>query len=135
MHIHLFVSDFAPARNRLKSELKDVLDTNTVILHQDADAFNDIIPAAYNEPVATVIMPANTTELSRLAQSEFSWERSKNILILPVEEPETLKLAGLMRPIFITNIDDDFSKVILILKHIKDRFEMDIQNPRIPKED
>ncbi len=135
MQIHLFVSDFAQARNRLKTELKDILDTNTVILHQDADAFDGIIPVTYNEPVASVIMPANTEDLSRLALSEFSWERSKNILILPDEEPETLKLAGLMRPVFTTTMDDDFSKVVLILKHIKERFEMDIQNPRIPKED
>ncbi len=133
MQIHLFVSDFAPARNRLKTELKDVLDTNTVIRHQDADAFDCIIPFTYNEPVASVIMPANTEELSRLAQGQFSWERSKNILILPDEEPETLKLAGLMRPIFIANMDDDFSKVVLILKHIKDRFEKRYSKPANPQ--
>jgi len=60
---------------------------------------------------------------------KYFWSRSKNILILPDEEPETLKLAGLIRPVFITGMEDDFSKMVLILKHIKERFEMDIQKP------
>jgi hypothetical protein len=129
MQIHLFVSDSAPARNRIKAELKKTLRTNTAIHHQSPDDFHGITVGADNEPITSVIMPANNKELSRLAEIKDFWSRSKNILILPDEEPETLKLAGLIRPIFITIMDDDFSKVVLILKHIKDRFEMNIQKP------
>jgi len=129
MQIHLFISDTAPARDRIKAELKKILATNTAIHHQSPDDFHPITTGAYNEPIASVVMPANNKELSRLAQIKYFWSSSKNILILPDEAPETLKLAGLIRPVFITNMEDDFSKVVLILKHIKDRFEMDIQTP------
>jgi len=129
MQIHLFVSDAAPARDRIKAELGKNLPANTLIYHQSPDDFHRITTGAYNEPIASVIMPANNEELYRLAQIKYFWSRSKNILILQDEAPETLKLAGLIRPVFITTMEDDFSKVVLILKHIKDRFEMDIQKP------
>ena len=128
MQIHLFVSDAAPARNRIKAELKKILSTNTAIHHQSPDDFHGITLGADNEPITSVIMPANNEELSRLAQIKDFWSKSKNILILPDEEPETLKLAGLIRPVFITTMEDDLSTVVLILNHIKDRFEGDIQN-------
>lgn len=128
MQIHLFISDTALNRNRLNAELKDILDTNTVIEHQNADGFDYVMPCAYNEPIASVVMPVDNIELSRLTQIKFFWERSKNILILPDEETETLKLANRIRPVFITNMDDNFSNVSLILLHIKERYEMDIQN-------
>ena len=129
MQIHLFVSDSAPARDRIKAELEKNLPANALIYHQSPDDFHRITTGAYNEPITSVIMLANNKELSRLAQIKYFWSSSKNILILPDEEPETLKLAGLIRPVFITSMEDDFSKVVLILKHIKDRFEMDIQKP------
>ncbi len=129
MQIHLFISDAAPDRNRLKAELKHVLDANTVIEHQNADSFDGIASCAYNEPIASVIMPVDNNELSQLTQFSFFKDRSKNILIIPAEEPETLKLANSIRPVFITTSEDDFSNVTSILKHIKNRFEKDIQNP------
>ncbi len=129
MQIHLFISDSAPARDRIKVELEKILRTNTAIHHQSPDDFHGITVGADNEPITSVIMPANNKELFRLAQIKDFWSRSKNILILLDEEPETLKLAGLIRPVFITTMEDDFSKVVLILQHIKDRFEMDIQKP------
>jgi hypothetical protein len=126
MQIHLFVSDSAPVRNRIKAELEKNLLATTIIDHQIPDDFHRMNTDAYNEPIASVVMPSNNKELSKLAQIKYFWSRSKNILILPDEEPETLKLAGLIRPVFITGMEDDFSKVVLILKHIKERFEMDI---------
>jgi len=129
MQIHLFVSDSAPARDRIKAELEKNLPANALIYHQSPDDFHRITTGAYNEPITSVIMLANNKELSRLAEIKDFWSRSKNILILQDEEPETLKLAGLIRPVFITTMEDDFSKVVLILKHIKDRFEMNIQKP------
>jgi hypothetical protein len=129
MQIHLFVSDSAPARIRIKAELEKNLPANTIIYHQSPDDFHRITIGAGNEPIASVVRPANNKELSQLAQIKNFWSRSKNILILPDEAPETLKLAGLIRPVFITGQEDDFSKVVLILKHIKNRFEIDIQKP------
>lgn len=127
MQIHLFVSDSAPARDRIKAQLENSLPANALIYHQSPDEFHRITTGAYNEPITSVIMQANNKELSRLTKIKYFWSRSKNIIILPDEEPETLKLAGLIRPIFITTMDDDFSKVVLILKHIKDRFKMEVQ--------
>lgn len=129
MQIHLFVSDSAPARDRIKAQLEKNLPANALIYHQSPDDFHRITTGAYNEPITSVIMPANNKELSRLTQIKYFWSKSKNIIILPDEEPETLKLAGFIRPIFITTMDDDFSKVVLILKHIKDRFKMEVQKP------
>jgi hypothetical protein len=127
MQIHLFISDSAPSRNRLKAKLQDILLTGTVIKYQNPDAFGRIIPRDYNETVASVIMAANTEELSRLAQIKFFWDRSKNILILPDKESETIKLAHKIRPVFMTSMDSDFSEVVLILEHITHRFSADIQ--------
>jgi hypothetical protein len=133
MQIHLFISGSALARNRIKAELKKMIRSNTTTNHQTPNDFHSITIEPYNEPIASVIMPANNKELFQLTQIKDFWSKSKNILILPDEEPETLKLANSIRPVFITNIDDDFSNVALILKHIKNRFEIDIKKSVNPK--
>ena len=128
MQIHLFISDIAPARNRLKAKLQDIMQSDNVIEHQNPDAFGRIIPRDYNETIASVIMVANTKELSRFAKIDLFWKNSKNILILPNEKPEIIKLAHSIRPVFMTSTDSDFSEVALILEHLTYRFGADLQN-------
>jgi hypothetical protein len=128
MQIHLYLSDSAPARNRLKEKLQDILHACTVIEHQIQDTLRRTIPLDYNEPVTSVVMVANNRELFQLAKDKLFWGNSKNILIIPDQGFETIKFANDLRPVFITSMNSDFSEVVLILEHIMHRCWTDIQN-------
>jgi hypothetical protein len=123
MQIHLFISDYALGQNRLKDELQEILNDCTMIRYQTPKSFGQMISSNYQDPVVSVIMIGKKDELSLLSEIEFFWDRSKTILILPDEEPETIKLANKVRPVLTINMDADFSNVVSFIEHIKKRSE------------
>ena len=124
MQIHLFISKKAQTGNRLKAALSDALKTNPVIQYNAPNAFGSVIPAAYDVPAIAVIMVSEHEELAELAEMRGVWDRFKTILVIPNGEPETIRLADQLHPIFLTCMSSDFAEVATILDHIKKDFEL-----------
>jgi hypothetical protein len=122
----MFISEQAPAKNRLETVLKTTVHVKAIIHYYSPKAFGCVIPASYNEAAIAVIMAAKREELVLLTRSKDLWERFKTILILPNDNPEIISLALSFRPIYIVYMDDDFSGIVSILEHIKKHFNEDV---------
>ncbi len=131
MQIHLYLSDSAPARKKLKDKLQNILQASTVIEHQSIDTLKRTILGGHNEQVVSVIMVENNIELLQLAKINLFWGNSKNIIIIPDYKPETTKLANALRPVFMTNMNSSFAEIVLILEHIKNRYDSVIQKDQL----
>ncbi len=121
MHIHLFISEKAPAGERLRAALRDVLSGLSVIQYSRIEAFDQVIPSHFNEAAVAVVMVGENEELARLADKKGILEKTRTILILPDNGKEALTMGHLLRPRFLTFMSSDFSDVAAVLTHIKSR--------------
>jgi hypothetical protein len=129
MQVHIFISEKAHAGDRLISALQSIMSSNPVIQYHRADTFGRMVSPTSKEPIIAVIMVGENEELTLLSESKGIWDRFKTIIVLQNDDQETINLCLSLRPIFITYMDSDFSEVTNILDHIKNRSEIDFQNP------
>jgi hypothetical protein len=125
----MFISEKANAVDRLISALQPIMSSNSVIQYHAPDTFGRVVSPVSKEPAVAVIMVRDKEELALLSEREGIWNRFKTILVIQDDDQETINLGLSLHPIFITYMDSDFSEVADIIDHIKNRAELDFQNP------
>lgn len=76
------------------------------------------MPTVYGGLDVAIVMVSDSGELTALSKMMWFWERVKTILILPDNEPETIKTAHALRPCYIKFMDGHFNDVATVVEHI-----------------
>ena len=128
MYIQLFISDHATEGDRLLAVLRKAIPETPIIQYHGTGAVGRVVPTAFNEKIAAVIMVSGREELASLARMNKTWERFKTILVVPDGESETVALGHAIRPVYTAFTSSDFSDVAAVLKHIRESAGDDIYN-------
>ena len=123
MLVHLFISEHAVSRNRLKDALRDHMVKFKVIQYHSPEDIGRVVPHPSNEPNVAVVMLGKKDELILLAHNMY-FHRLKKILILPEKDQKSTTKALTLSPIYISHMDSDFSEVVQILDNIYGRFDV-----------
>ena len=117
----LYLPEVGGAADRLKGLIEVLIPGDRLEVYRSLDAFSRRFREPLNDLDVVVLMATNHEEFMSIFSIQPLLRDRRLILITPDQKEETVALAHRLRPRLLASIDDDLSKVTMVLsKMLKD---------------